>query len=123
MRDKSYDWSEAAEDWANEVLGEDDSHQIALPDANITPHIETFTPDGAPSMPEGFTCEDTPRAPADLNIYDPPPFARSENTGTADALDGQAIPTFRTRRTIVKVVPKAESTDTDTFVFSPNANS
>ena len=51
MRDKSYDWSEAAEDWANEVLGADDSHQIALPDANITPHIETFTPDGATPMP------------------------------------------------------------------------
>ncbi len=120
MRDKSYDWAEAAENWANEVLGADETHQIDLPDAQIKPRIETFEPQDAPEIPEGFTCEDKPSVSAT-------PFGE-ETEEPEDALDprqpekpkdqDQQSKMFRTRRTVVKITEK--HIDSDTFVFSPN---
>ncbi|MEP1537631.1 MAG: hypothetical protein ABJQ34_16790 [Paracoccaceae bacterium] len=120
MRDKSYDWSEAAENWANEILGEDDSHQIALPNVKISPLIETFTPIGTAPIPDGFTCEDTSFAPSTQKVDDQEPPLRPVKNINADS---RVMPTFRTRRTIVKVIPKRDASDTDTFVFSPHEES
>ncbi|MEP6019114.1 MAG: hypothetical protein ABJ251_11620 [Paracoccaceae bacterium] len=115
MRDKSYNWSEAAEDWANETLGEDNSHQIALSDTKVTPHIETFTPTATAAIPDGFTCEDTPCSLTDLS-FDDQENDFQEMKG--DKIDDQIAPTIHQRRTIIKVTPKQETSDTDTFVFS-----
>ena len=120
MRDKSYNWSEAAEDWANEFLGEDDSHQIALSDTKVTPHIETFTPPETAPIPNGFTCEDTPCSLSGLSVGDQKTnFQKMKNEKSVD----QTAPKSHGRRKIIKVIPKQETSDTDTFVFSQHDGS
>ena len=120
MRNKSYNWSEAAEDWANEFLGEDDSHQIALSDTKVTPHIETFTPTEAAPVPNGFTCEDTPCSLSGLSVGDQKTnFQKMKNEKSVD----QTAAKSHGRRKIIKVIPKQETSDTDTFVFSQHDGS
>ncbi len=84
MDGKAYDWSEAAEAWANEVFGDADTYRIDLPAGSVTPRVETFEPALADPLPPGMTFAPLERLsasmtlPYDTSFADELVFARSD---------------------------------------------